>query len=191
MEKVATWFNRFWSEAREKSYTAYFLGLLSALGICTIYYLIAEGTSGLADFLTEIAIFGSASCIFIDVYLKAMRNPVAICKEYWLVIASALLTDGALVWAFSRGTKGWQFIGLGITVALALLTGVLAHWVYKPKADAKKEEAIQTLMAYLVKEKGFSVANAEYVARGRWMKDVFFEEEVLAPQKTGITGEVR
>lgn len=191
MEKVATWFNGFWSKAKEKSYTAYFLGLISALIVCAVYYLLAVGPSGLADFLTEIAIFGSASCVFIDVYLKAMRNPVAICKEYWLVVATALLTDGALVWAFSRGTKQLQFIGLGITVALALLTGVLAHWVYKPKAEAKKEDAIQTFISYLVKNKGFTVANAEYVARGNWMKDASLIEEVEVPQKQGISGEVR
>lgn len=186
MKKLKNCLRSAWSKAVKWSLMPYFLAFLTALAFSAAYHLIAEGTSGIADFLTKVAISGILSCLFVDVFAKLIKSKALIVKEYWLVVCSVLISVGSLVWAFGADTVLLQGIGLGASALFAILGGVFAHWVYKPKKIARENEIENAAIEHLVNGYGLEVYIAKDIVKNSWTG-----AEKEAKFVAQVTGEVK
>lgn len=174
-----------WLKVRYKSITAYLLGFVATIAVCAGYYLLSEGTQGIADFLTGNAIFTVASCVFIDIFLKVTRNPKRIVKQYWITVLSVLLADGILVWAFGRDTVKMQIIGLIATLVVTLAAIALSHWLYAPAVKKRDDEIEELAIRHLVERK-IPHGVATDIVKNSWV-GTEIEEKIIEH----VTGEVK
>lgn len=187
MKKLKDRFKSSWLKVRYKSITAYLLQIVASLVAWGIYYIIAEGTNGLADSLTTVAIIAVLSCIFVDVFLKALKTPLLVIKEYWAVIGTELLAVGTLVWAFGADTVLYQGIGLGAVLILSIVAFSLYHWLYAPRYRKREEEIEELAIKHLVENTHLDPGLATHIVRESWV-GAEMEAKIVSQ---GITGEVK
>ena len=187
MKKLKDRFKSAWLKVRYKSITAYLLQIAASLVAWGIYYIIAEGTTGLADSLTTVAIIAVLSCIFVDMFLKVLKTPLLVIKEYWAVIGVELLAVGALVWAFGADTILLQGIGLGAVLVLAFVAFALYKWLYCPRFKKREDEIEELAIAHLVEKSNLDPSIAMHIVKESWV-GAEVESKILAQ---GITGEVK
>lgn len=187
MKKLKDRFKSAWLNVRYKSITAYLLQIAASLVAWGIYYIIAEGTTGLADSLTTVAIIAVLSCIFVDVFLKVLKTPLLVIKEYWAVIGIELLAVGTLVWAFGANTILFQGIGLGAVLVLSFVAFALYKWLYCPRFKKREEEIEELAIKHLVEKSNLDPSIAMHIVKESWV-GAEVESKILAQ---GITGEVK
>ena len=187
MKKLKDRFKSAWLKVRYKSITAYLMQIAASLVAWGIYYIIAEGTTGLADSLTTVAIIAVLSCIFVDMFLKVLKTPLLVIKSYWAVIGTELLAVGTLVWAFGADTILLQGIGLGAVLVLSIVSFVLYKWVYCPRFKKREEEIEELAIKHLVENSNLDASIAMRIVKESWV-GAEVEAKIL---NQGITGEVK
>lgn len=187
MKKLKDRFKSAWLKVRYKSITAYLMQIAASLVAWGIYYIIAEGTTGLADSLTTVAIIAVLSCIFVDVFLKVLKTPLLVIKSYWAVIGTELLAVGTLVWAFGADSILLQGIGLGAVLVFSIAAFVLFKWVYCPRYKKREEEIEELAIKHLVENSKLDASIAMHIVKESWV-GAEVEAKIL---NQGITGEVK
>lgn len=140
MEKMKLKLSTILKAAAKSSLTVYILGYLSAMAILLVAFRVFVGTQGMLDFWTETSILGWTMIIFVDMFYRLFRDKIGLTKSYWVLVASALITDILFVWSYGSVTFSQMYIRLGIFFAMGLVTVLIYFKWYKPSRKAKEEQ---------------------------------------------------